>query len=920
MVGIDLGTTNSAVAYVDLQADAVDKDHIRIFHVPQLTGPGEFARLPVLPSFLYLPGQYDLPADAIAVPWQTEPGPFAGAFARDHGARVPTRLVSSAKSWLCHARVDRRGPILPWGSGDEVRKVSPVQATAAYLSHIRNAWNRAQGDDEDAFLEHQWVNVTVPASFDEVARDLTVEAAALAGLPRITLLEEPLAAFYSWLIEHENRWDQFVQPGQLILVCDVGGGTTDFTLITLREVDGRPRFERIAVGDHLILGGDNIDLALARALEPRLGQQAGKLSVERWKALCHQCRQAKEAILDGQTERHRVTLVGQGRQLIGGALSAQVDRELIDRVVLDGFFPLARSQPSAAATPRQGISEFGLPYEPQPAITRHLGQFLERHRPAVCEFLQRDSHAPDLVLFNGGSLKSSVVQQRICKAVQHWFQLDAAAGPGILENPAPDLAVALGAAYYGLVKTGRGVKVGSGSARAYFLGVAAAPDAADASTGKAVCVVERGLEEGSAIALDGLDFQVLTNQPVHFSIYSSSFRSGDRCGDVIAIDDTLTLLPPLQTVIQFGKRGSHGAIPCRIEAGYTELGVLALWCRSQSSAHRWQLQFQLRHTGELESAEVADSEIFDEDQIQTVSALIENAFAADADPKNLDSLIKQIGAALARPKDKWPLSLIRRLADDLLAQAGRRKLSPAHEMRWLNLVGFCMRPGFGHAMDTVRVKQLWRIYGQGMHFAQHPQVRLEWWVLWRRIAGGLKAGQQRQFSQDLTGVLTAKKGPGGRHALQERIEIWMALANMERLLVKDKLRWGNLLLDEMTAKKSRAQHFWAISRLGARQLLYGPADRAIGPRQAMQWAERLMHGNWRQVKSVGAALAQLARQTGDRARDLDPDDRRRLLEWMEPQDALQPYMRCIAELVSIESREQSVIFGESLPAGLILQE
>ncbi|GBC61075.1 molecular chaperone DnaK [Desulfonema ishimotonii] len=300
IIGIDLGTTNSAVSYVDLTSDG-DNSRIKIFRVPQLTGAGEFSRLPVLPSFLYIPGEYDISKEALAIPWKSEDDNFAGAFARDHGAKVPFRLVSSAKSWLCHTRADRRARILPWGAKQEVRKVSPVQATACYLSHIRRAWNSTRGDDAERYLENQLITITVPASFDEVARDLTIEAATMAGLPNVTLLEEPLAAFYSWLIGHEEQWSEYVSPGELILVCDVGGGTTDFTLITLREADGSPRFERIAVGDHLILGGDNIDLALARRVEMRMSRKKKlSLSADRWKSLCHQCRQAKEIILGGR--------------------------------------------------------------------------------------------------------------------------------------------------------------------------------------------------------------------------------------------------------------------------------------------------------------------------------------------------------------------------------------------------------------------------------------------------------------------------------------------------------------------------------------------------------------------------------------------------------------------------------------------
>ncbi|HHP7233330.1 MAG TPA: Hsp70 family protein, partial [Desulfobacterales bacterium] len=340
IVGIDLGTTNCAVSFLDTEADGLDARSIRNFPVLQMIAPGEVATAPVLPSFLYLPGEYDIAKDALVRLWNEEAARFAGIFARDHGAGVPDRLVSSAKSWLCHADVDRRARILPWGSSDEVPKVSPVTATAAYLRHIRMVWNQARGDDEALHLENQLVVVTVPASFDEVARELTLEASKQAGLEEIILLEEPLAAFYSWLMRHERNWRETVAPGQMILVCDVGGGTTDFTLIVLTDHEGSPRFERIAVGDHLILGGDNIDLALARRVETRLGGARRSMSTRRWKELCHQCRQAKEALLGGEKKQYTVTVMGRGSKLIADTITAELQRDEVTDIVLDGFFPL----------------------------------------------------------------------------------------------------------------------------------------------------------------------------------------------------------------------------------------------------------------------------------------------------------------------------------------------------------------------------------------------------------------------------------------------------------------------------------------------------------------------------------------------------------------------------------------------------
>ncbi|MFZ7125348.1 MAG: Hsp70 family protein [Desulfobacterales bacterium] len=916
IIGIDLGTTNSAVAYVDLAIDTADRPPITSFRIPQLTGPGEFVPLPVLPSFLYIPGEYDLDPGSIRHPWPTREDHFAGEFAREQGARVPARLVASAKSWICHGNVDRNARILPWGSADEVKKVSPVEATAAYLSHMRQAWNAGLGDREEGFLEDQTVVLTVPASFDEVARELTLSAARMAGYRRVTLLEEPLAAFYSWLVRHEDEWSRHVDPGELILICDVGGGTTDFTLVTLKAAEGgSPRFERIAVGDHLILGGDNVDLALARQVEAGLGRGRQTLSTDRWKALCHQCRQAKERILGGVTDRHKITLMGEGSRLISGTLAADLDRATLERTVLDGFFPILDAESVDAGPKRQAITEFGLPYEPEPAVTRHLCRFLERHREDVSAALGRSDPVPDLILFNGGSLKPAVIRDRIRSAVRHWFEVADERLPRELDNPDPDLAVSLGAAYYGRVKAGRGVRVGSGSPRSYYLRIAKAEEAAGGpARQEAICLVERGLDEGSRIELADRRFEVLANQPVSFDLFSSSYRSGDRSGELVEIDDSLTALPPLQTVIQFGKKGIKTGIPVQIEAEYTELGTLAVWCRSQVSDHRWQLQFQLRAAAA--PLDVRQETVVESALLEKAREEVRSAFAG-TDVNRLAGVVKSIARIVDLPREDWPLAMIRDLADALLAAPEARKRSASHEARWMNLLGYCLRPGFGDAFDEERVKKAWRVHSEGSAFSRNAQVRSEWWILWRRLAGGLNAGRQRQIGQELSTLLDPKKSKG-RVSPQERLEMWMAVANMERLSVQDKIKWGRILLAELLPGKSRPQHFWALSRIGARELFYGPADRVVPPGEVADWIDAVLDRKWNETGPVAGALTQLGRRTGDRTRDLDPSHLERLLDWLDRTGNSDAFRRYLMEVVPMARQEETAIFGESLPSGLVL--
>lgn len=920
IVGIDLGTTNSAVSYLDLEADRASqtKKDIKIFKVPQLIGPGEISRENVLPSFLYIPGPYDISKEAVIHPFKTGEDHFAGTFARDHGSKVPARLVSSAKSWLCHHKADRKAKILPWGSGDEVGKVSPVQASAHYLSHIRRCWNKDKGDDETLWLENQFVVITVPASFDEAARELTVEAARMAGLKTITLLEEPLAAFYSWLARHEKDWDKHVNPGELILICDIGGGTTDFSLITLRETEGTPRFERLAVGDHLILGGDNIDLALARRVEQSFGKNKPTLSGDRWKNLCHQCRRAKEQILSGQSDKEKITLMGQGSGLISGTISGDLTRPMVEEILLDGFFPLVEPDEKRTKSSRKGISEFGLPYEQEPAMTRHLCWFLDHHKDDIKTRLGLENQ-PRHMLFNGGSLKPRILTERIRESVRHWFSEQDVGLPGELENPDPDLAVALGASYYGMAKRGKGVRVGSGSPRSYYLGIATQ---GETEATQAVCLVERGLDEGSTVELADRDMTVLTNRRVSFDVYSSTYRASDQAGDLVPLDDSLTALPAVQTIIKYGKKGVETDLPIHLQAEYTEVGTLDLWCRSLSSDHRWKLSFGLR-SGD-DKTEVSESEVFDQEAVDQACQMVARSFDTEGKSKHeianaLSALNKQITTLADCPKNAWPLSFLRSLCDTLLDRLDARAHSADIEHRFLNLLGFCLRPGLGHGFDPDRVKKLWKIYKKGPAFANASQVKKEWWIMWRRVAAGLNAGQQRQFFQDLVQTLDPKNTKNApKIQAQEKLEIWMAMANMERLPVNDKVRLGRVLLSELHPQKSLPQHIWALSRFGLRDPLYGSVERVVTPSEVTDWIKKLMALNYHDPAPVAAALVRMARKTGDRMRDVDEKTVSAIRDYMATHKIPEKTAKPLCDVIARDQGEESAAFGESLPAGIML--
>ena len=459
----------------------------------------------MLPSFLYLPGDHELPPGAARLPWREDSDRIVGEFARFQGAKVPGAWSSSAKSWLCHPGIDREAAILPWGSPPENKKVSPVEATADYLRHIRDAWNDAFAKDDEAFrLEDQEVVLTVPASFDEAARELTLQAAKLAQLASITLLEEPQAAFYCWIVCHKDGWQREVRAGELILVCDIGGGTTDFSLITVVETPTGPGFRRVAVGDHLMLGGDNIDLALAHHVEKKLG--GARLDSEQWSALRFACRTAKEKLLGDQRpllERWPVTIAGRGSRIIGGSIQSELTRGEVEAIALDGFFPRVSRGEDPQRTAKLGLQEFGLPFVADPAVPKHLGYFLRQHR---AEAIEPEGHRPedrparpDAILFNGGALTPDVVRNRIVDVVTSWFADDPGLpnfSPRVLTNPSLDLAVARGAAYYGVVRRGGGIRIGGGTARSFYVGLETR--AADKPW---LCVVPRDAQEGEEITI-----------------------------------------------------------------------------------------------------------------------------------------------------------------------------------------------------------------------------------------------------------------------------------------------------------------------------------------------------------------------------------------------------------------------------------
>ncbi len=902
LVGIDLGTTNTACAYVDTHAGR----EIAVFEVPQLVGAAQPGARSTLPSFVYLAGAHDLPPGSLDLPWASGRDFCVGWFAREQGARVPGRLVASSKSWLCHGGVDRTAAILPWGAGEDVRKISPVDASARVLGHVRDAWNAAFPEP----LEAQDIVLTVPASFDEVARELTLEAARVAGIPDVVLLEEPQAAFYAWLVGHERDWRAWVADLPLVLVIDVGGGTTDLSLIAARQSRGELTLERVAVGEHLLLGGDNMDIALARTLEARLVPGA-PLDAMRFHGLVSQCRAAKEELLAHPDQAAaRVTVAGRGSGVVAGALHADVTRADVDGMVLDGFFPAVAADARPRRAAGAGLREWGLPFAADAEITRHLADFLARQREAAGQ-TDRALIRPDAVLFNGGACEPAAVRDRVAATIGAWHAPAGDWRPAVLDSASLQLAVARGAAYFGLVRRGLGVRIGSGAARSYYLGVDA---------GAALCVVPRGMEEGDTVTVEGHDLELITNAPVAFPLFTATDRSGERAGDLVTIDrEALTPLPPIRTVLRFGRKLDERALPVQLESQLTEIGTLALWCRSRTTDHRWRLEFRLRDTvgSEAPPPEAVAALVVDPERVEAATAALRGAFEGADDPVTLS---RRLETALDAARDAWPLPAIRALWDVLWSLESARARSPEHEARWLNLAGFLLRPGFGDAGDEIRVNRLWRVLGADLRHPRATQCRAEWWNLWKRVTGGLNARQQQHLFQQVSPALLRKGKPKGpRPGPQELREMWQAVGSCERLPASTRAELADALVAEATRGRSTDQELWALARLAARVPIYGPLNGVVPRARAAAAVERLLDAPWPRPEAYGFALAQLARASGDRERDLEAPLRERVARRLERLSDGAHLARLVREPVPLEARDEARLLDESLPAGLRLR-
>jgi hypothetical protein len=958
LIGIDLGTTNSALAYIDTS----EKQWlVRDLDLPQLVAPATVESRQTLPSFHYEAAAGEFALGALRLPWSDDEPKYAvGVFARDNGAAAPGRLVVSAKSWLSHSGVDRTAGLLPWHGAADVERLSPVEVSARYLAHLRMAWDHQ-------FPEHpmarQDVVLAVPASFDEVARELTIEAAKRAGMVKVVLAEEPQAAFYAWIYAQGEQWEQRVKPGQKILVCDVGGGTSDFTLIRVRPAGGgKVLFHRVAVGEHLILGGDNLDLAIAHHVEQKLGR---KLEPRHWGPLVRSSRVVKETLLaENPPPRAVINVASGGSKLVGGSMRVEMTREEVLDLLLEGFLPRVKLEDKPLAR-RSGFQEFGLPYAPDAAITRYLAAFLTAHRNAgrredeEAENASRDHDParPDLVLFNGGLFESATLRDRLLEVLASWFggsvgeKGDASHTrwqPQVLRNERLDLAVSRGAAYYAMVRRGHGVRISGGLAHSYYIGVETAADSSAGETSntgrmpvplaQTVCLLPAGVEEGQTVDLANCTFNLLIRQPVEFPLYASSTRTTDRPGEVLPVDpEQMSALPPIRTVLHSGKKAAAESIQVRLHAKLTAIGTLDIWCAEARGERSWRLQFDVRAATRADAARhegVAEAEgVFDEQLLQRCRERIRDTFAKSlgAQTDRPESLVKKIEEIAGMSRHDWPSTLLRGMWETLMEIEPGRRISETHEARWLNFTGFCLRPGYGLAADDWRVAQTFKLLPAGVMHPKNELVRAEWWILWRRLAGGMTSGQQRTAAEPLIAdwrTWFRKSGSNvyGRSANfqfgpHESAEVWRFLGSLELLIPPSKVELGGMLLDRLPREgvgNVREALSFALGRIGARIPMYGPLNALVPVETVEQWAQRIMSGNAKDEKAV-FAIVQLCRRTGDRYRDVSDETRSAALAWLAGRKAAAHSRQLVRDGGQLEAEEQRIVFGESLPRGLRIE-
>lgn len=900
-VGIDLGTTHTVVAF------GTDDAQSQVLPIPQLVSAHELEALRLLPSFLYAPAVGESVADPFGeLPW------LVGRYARHRGQEVTERLIASAKSWLSHAGVARRDAILPWGAdAAEVPKISPVEASRRLLAHVRRSWDAAFPDEP---LSEQSVVLTVPASFDEVARELTVEAAELAGL-RVRLLEEPQAAFYDLVSSGREAIEALLSPERssaMVLVCDVGGGTTDLTLIEARRgADGELKLDRVAVGRHLLLGGDNIDLTLAQLCEQRM-LEGERLDALRFSRLLLACRAAKETLLGpGAPESAPIRVAGLGSALVGGTLSTELSRAQVEELVFGGFLPLVtRADPPTK--PRAGLVAFGLPYERDPAISRHVVQFLQRH----------SATGVDALLLNGGLFHAQRAAERVREVVSEWSGRQVR----LLPYPDPDLAVARGAVAYSRSLAGRGLRIGAGTPRGFYVSVD------ERAARRALCVVPRGAREGERHAARSGGLWLRVGQPVRLELYTSDNAASHQPGEIVALDDDFVPLPPVTTLFARGDADSEQAdLEVALEGELSAIGTVELACvelhpSEGRAARRFRLAFELRQSEPSPASAKSLSEAPSRPPPPRLSDALEavrRVFGegrSDVKERESKDLPRELERLIGERR-AWTLETNRVLFDALAEGRAARRRSEDHERVYWMLAGYCLRPGFGAPLDEQRVGQLVPLFDAGIAASARARGWQQFWIAWRRIVAGLREETQTR----LLGLLEPFWAPAELKAKRSKslkaadasFEMLELMASLERVPAERRKQLGDWLI-ERTFRDHDPRLWSALGRIGARVPGYASAHHVVSPAAAEKWLTHLLSERWHEVPTAAVTAAQLARVTNDRARDVSAATRAEVVRRLEAVSAAPDLVASVRDFVPLVDSERAAWFGEELPMGLRL--
>lgn len=901
VIGIDLGTTQCALSYVDLE----DKNlKIRNLEVPQLVSEGQIEDLPTLPSVIYLPEEG---REFSRPDWMSSNRKIVGEYARSLGFEVPGRFVHSSKSWLCHPRIDRQEAILPWQSEAVADKISPVAAATEYLLYLISVWNSVMLPKDESFEFHrQKVIVTVPASFDPSARNLTLEAIEKAGIKGVSLLEEPQAAFYDYLYRNPKQMVHDLKGIETILVADIGGGTTDFSLIKIEwsaEHD-HPEFSRLAVGPHLLIGGDNLDLALARKVEAAFRHKGRKLVAKQWLAVLNQSHKIKEQVLsDELSGKASFAVSGAGSKVLAGAARIEVSCDEIKQLLVDGFFPLVEASERPDEDNSLGLSEAGLPFTRDAAITRHLAGFL--HENGII---------PDAVLFNGGTMKADCLRNRLFEVLSLWKGRD----PKVLSNPHPTLAVAAGAAYYGMVSLGLGQRIQSGNPISLYLGIGTSRSStADRHVPEQLmCILPKGSEVEKEYVVAGKTFGIdLSRDSAFYLFYTPSPPKAEELGRIIKFNSKRYLpLPPCVLKARTGKGEKQVEISVRLR----ETGYMQIFCEELDGGFSQELHFDIAESEKTTTTQTDSKRRvpITGAQLKKIDKMLSEAFAGKVE---FNCLFKELEEILGSPRSSWDTEMLRQLFDIFIEQEKGFTANQSGHTVWFRLLSYCLRPGFGARGDSERVDRIWEMLGQRFAYV-NPEFWSDWWVMWKRIAPGLSLERQEELKAFIEPILfpPKKKDKASREIAQhERNQVWRLLGNLERLPVaeKERLGWWIARSPQSFGNDQLALH--ALGRFGARDLAYA-SDTAMVPQSvANAWAEYLLKRAFPGNSYLDWALREIGRKTGDMLVQIDDVLRKNIVDAFKKKHRKKAFIDPLLKAAKLNEKDLAEYAGESLPSGFV---